>query len=367
MTKSNPHLPVRSKPKQQTLKKGLHPRNLHIDGYDFEALIDASKELKPFVRPNPYGNLSIDFADAKAVKALNLALLRQHYGVEHWDIPAGFLCPPIPGRVDYLHYIADLISEDVAKTRGKGGVEDASGQSVSKRVLGRKIKVLDIGTGANGIYPILGIASYGWQFVASDIDPVSLDNVKGIIEANVCLQGRLETRLQASSSQIFAGIIGVGDRFDITMCNPPFHGSLAEATVSSKRKLDNLAANRVAKGHDVTPRIANASGGKSAAHNQERVDLNFGGQKAELWCPGGELAFLNKMIMESQQFASQCLWFTSLVSKKENLEPCYLALEKAGAVTVNTIDMTQGNKMTRVLAWSFLTPAQRGLWAKYRG
>lgn len=97
---------AKSKPvegKSQGASKGLHPRNLHGQGYDFDALMDTTPELKPFVRPNPYGNLSIDFADPRAVKLLNLALLRLHYGLSYWDIPEGFLCPPIPGRVDYLH------------------------------------------------------------------------------------------------------------------------------------------------------------------------------------------------------------------------------------------------------------------------
>ncbi|QYK01339.1 23S rRNA (adenine(1618)-N(6))-methyltransferase RlmF [Shewanella psychrotolerans] len=325
--------------------KGFHPRNLHRDGYDFMALIEHTPYLKGFVRPNPYGNLSIDFSDPVAVKTLNLALLRLHYHIEFWDIPQGFLCPPIPGRVDYLHYIADLLSDDAASN------------SATKRAVkppkGQKIKVLDIGTGANGIYPILGVQSYGWHFVASDIDSCSVSNVQHIIDQNSCLQGKVELRLQSTQQAIFNGMIKQGERFDVTMCNPPFHASLAEATAGSERKLKNLASNRLAKGHD-----------KVSVKSTDK--LNFGGQKAELWCDGGELRFLLDMIKESHEFSSQCLWFTSLVSKKENLKPCYRALEQLGAVTVKTIDMAQGNKLTRVLAWSFLEPRQRELWHQYR-
>lgn len=325
--------------------KGLHPRNQHVNGYDFTALMKHTPALQHFVRPNPYGQLSIDFADPLAVKMLNLALLRLHYQIEDWDIPAGFLCPPIPGRVDYLHYIADLLAEDAAshsKTR-----------ATVKPLTGPKIKVLDVGTGANGIYPILGVQSYGWHFVASDIDPRSVSNVQQIVDKNGCLRTKIALRLQANESHIFNGIIAVGERFDLTMCNPPFHASLVEASAGSERKLKNLASNRQTKGHS-TERIRSSD------------KLNFGGQKAELWCEGGERRFLLTMITESKTFMGQCLWFTSLVSKKENLKPCYQALERAGAVAVKTIEMKQGNKLTRVLAWSFLESSQRNLWHRYR-
>ncbi|NRB25771.1 23S rRNA (adenine(1618)-N(6))-methyltransferase RlmF [Shewanella sp.] len=370
--------PVARKPKsvQAADKKGLHQRNLHKDGYDFETLTAASPELKPFVRPNPYGNLSIDFSAPQAVKALNLALLKAHYKIESWDIPQGFLCPPIPGRVDYLHYVADLLAGNIPQqVSQEPPTGSADGQNVlaltngvtndlakaatkANRIpTGSKIKALDIGTGANGIYPILGIQAYGWQFTASDVDPISIANVESIIQANPCLQGKFKTRLQTDHQKVFQGIISVDDRFDVTICNPPFHSSLAEASEGSVRKLKNLAANRAAKGH------------KSASVKAKgaNIDLNFGGQKAELWCEGGEKQFLLNMIRESADFKTQCLWFTSLVSKQENLKPCYAALAKAGAVSIKTIDMAQGNKLTRVLAWSFLTPKQRGLWAKYRG
>ncbi|QFU25003.1 23S rRNA (adenine(1618)-N(6))-methyltransferase RlmF [Shewanella eurypsychrophilus] len=363
------------KPAKVTDKKGLHQRNLHKDGYDFDRLIEASPELKEFVRPNPYGNLSIDFADPQAVKALNLALLKADYQITFWDIPQGFLCPPIPGRVDYIHYLADLLAGNIQQESQESSVGSQNGQNVPrvndaftqavatthKIPTGPKIKALDIGTGANGVYPILGIQAYGWQFTASDVDPLSLANVEVIISGNPSLQKKFKTRLQTDHQKVFAGIIQPEDRFDITLCNPPFHSSLAEASAGSERKLNNLAANRAAKGHEPKPAKSTVSKDK-----QSTKGLNFGGQKAELWCDGGEKQFLLNMIRESADFKTQCLWFTSLVSKKENLKPSYAALEKAGAVTVKTIDMAQGNKLTRVLAWSYLTPKQQALWAKYR-
>ena len=298
--------------KHLILKKGLHLKNVHRQGYDFELLANTYPLLKTFVAENAYGNLSIDFSDANAVKALNAALLEQDYGIVGWSIPDGFLCPPIPGRVDYLHYVADLFAEG----EQKGGA-------------GSDIKLLDIGTGANGIYSLLACKVYGWQCVASDIDPQSLANVAAIIDKNPSLKGAIDLRLQTEKSRIFDGIIHADERFDLSVCNPPFHASLADALKGNQKKRNNLGV-----------------GATSST-------LNFGGQNAELWCKGGEQKFLRTMIKESSVFSAQCRWFTTLVSKSENLAPAKKLLRKLAASDVREIEMKQGNKITRILAWTY--------------
>ena len=161
------------------------------------------------------------------------------------------------------------------------------------------------------------------------------------------MQGRLHLRLQSNEKAVFKGIIQTEERFELTLCNPPFHASMAEANEGTKRKVNNLQLNR-----------------RSAV--KTATTLNFGGQAAELWCQGGERQFLATMISESQAFAEQCLWFTSLVSKKENLKPCYQALAQLKVDTVKTIEMQQGNKITRVLAWSFQSMDKRKIWRSER-
>ncbi|MFM4743804.1 23S rRNA (adenine(1618)-N(6))-methyltransferase RlmF [Aeromonas dhakensis] len=297
-------------------KSGLHPRNRHQAPYDFAALCLRTPELQPFVFVNPYGASTIDFADPAAVKALNKALLALHYGILHWDLPAGYLCPPIPGRVDYLHRVADLLAESAGKVpTGKG------------------VRVLDVGVGANCIYPLLGAREYGWRFVGSDIDPVSVKAASLLANSNG-LGSQIECRLQGRAGDIFQGIVAPRERFALTLCNPPFHASLAEASKGTERKLRNL--------------------GKEV---KDKPVLNFGGQKAELWCEGGEAAFLAAMINQSRAFAEQCLWFSSLVSKKENLPAAKKALTRVGARQVRVIEMAQGNKVSRVLAWTFFDEA----------
>lgn len=305
--------------KPDNTKSELHPRNRHRARYDFDQLIQASSALAPFVKLNEYGDASIDFSNAQAVKALNQALLKQFYEVCAWDIPKQYLCPPIPGRADYLHYLADLLSE------GNAGVIPR----------GQSVRVLDIGVGANMIYPLIGTREYGWQFVGADIDAKALKNAQQIVEANA-LSEVIELRLQTSPASIFKGVIGQEEKFALTMCNPPFHGSLEEAQAGTQRKWRGLGKNTAKRG----------SSNKSAV-------LNFGGKNAELYCEGGELAFVIAMIKESKQYATQCVWFTTLISKAANLPGVYSTLKKVNALEVKTIEMSQGQKKSRIVAWTY--------------
>nr|WP_246506762.1 23S rRNA (adenine(1618)-N(6))-methyltransferase RlmF [Kistimonas asteriae] len=311
----------------------MHPRNLHQGRYKLAELTKTTPELKPFLTINPRGEDTIDFSNEQAVLCLNKALLAHFYQVTHWQIPAGYLCPPIPGRADYIHYLADLLAT-------------SHHSNEPKPPTGSVIKVLDIGTGANCIYPIIGTQSYGWQFTASDIDPVSVKTARVIVSTNTCLQNRINVQQQPDSRRIFRGIIKEQDRFDATLCNPPFHASMAEANAGSERKWKNL--NRDKKRDTASP------------------TLNFGGQKAELWCEGGEIRFLKQMIVESAEFAKQVCWFTSLVSKGDNIQPLKRQLKARCAKQIQVIKMAQGQKISRVLAWSFLTKEEQVQWVSNR-
>lgn len=307
-------------------KAALHPRNRHQGRYDFPALIKICPELARFVIINPYGKPSIDFANPEAVKVFNRALLRQHYGLRHWDIPAGYLCPPIPGRADYLHGLADLLAGD-------------NGNRIPQ---GSSIRVLDVGSGANCIYPLIGLHEYGWRFVGADIDATALQAAAEILRANH-LQERIELRQQADPAQIFQGIIQPDERFELTLCNPPFHASADEALSGSQRKWRNLGK--------LDPKRALPL-------------LNFGGQSNELHCPGGEAAFIDTLACESAQFATQVYRFSTLVSKASNLPGLEGRLKALGARDIRTTPMAQGQKQSRFVSWTFLTPKQREAWRK---
>lgn len=298
-------------------KQTLHPRNQHAKGYDFGLLTAACPELAEVTIENPRGEATIDFADARAVRLLNTALLRAHYGVVFWEIPPACLCPPIPGRVDYIHHLADLLAQ-------------SNGGRIPR---GPDIKALDIGTGASLVYPLTGRHEYGWAFTGTDIDPVSLRSAQQISTKNGL---DIDLRLQRNPEDIFEGVIGRDDLFHVTLCNPPFHTSPEQADEGSRRKWRNLGR------------------GDSGA-------LNFGGQNAELWCPGGEVGFIATMIGQSVAFSDQCLWFTSLVSKKDSLPPLLRRLKRAQVAEVRCVEMGQGQKISRFLAWTYFPEKLRTL------
>jgi 23S rRNA (adenine1618-N6)-methyltransferase len=291
-----------------------HPRNKHQGRYDFEALVSAHPPLAQFVIGNKHqpNEKTIDFANAESVLALNTALLSAFYGIKNWDIPEGYLCPPIPSRAEYLHHLADLLAQ-----ANKGVVPQ-----------GPQIRCLDIGVGANCIYPIVGTKEYDWTFVGVDVDKAALDNAQNILNNNPELNERITLRFQPQSKMIFRGIIKTEELFDLTICNPPFHNSLEEAEEGSLRKTKNLT-------------------------NRANLSLNFGGKKHELCYEGGEKAFLTNMIQESRYFAQNCTWFSSLVSKEEHLALIYKLLKAAKATKIKTLDLSIGNKKSRAVAWSF--------------
>lgn len=314
--KSKPNTQVKTsthEPKVAAVKPepvGLHPNNPHRGRYDMKALIAALPELSAFIITTPKGEQSVDFSNPKAVVCLNRALLKQHYGINNWSLAEGFLCPPIPGRADYVHHAADLLNN----------------RPVSRQ--DQPVRMLDIGTGANLIYPMIASQAFGWQVVGSDINQQALQHAQGIIAANEQLHS-IQLGLQNRPEQVFKGVIAADEYFDLTMCNPPFFKSAEEANKQAERKWRNL---------------------KGLPKSKQR---NFGGMQQELWCEGGEVAFLMRMVNESVGFARQVGWFTTLVANHEHLPVLRKALRKLNAAEVKVVVMAQGQKRSHLLAWRF--------------
>ncbi|MEZ5009284.1 MAG: 23S rRNA (adenine(1618)-N(6))-methyltransferase RlmF [Chitinophagales bacterium] len=314
---------MNSKKQHPAIKSNLHPKNRHRERYDFKVLIEICPELKPFVQPNKYNEDSIDFFDPLAVKMLNRALLKQHYDIQYWDIPEGYLCPPIPGRADYIHHIAELLGNN----------------NFGKIPVGEKMVCLDIGIGANCVYPIIGQKEYGWSFIGSEIDAIAIESASTIVEKNPSLKGKVDIRYQVNSNDILYGVLKKSERVDLVICNPPFHDSKVAAEAGSLRKLRNLKQEKVKK-----------------------VELNFGGQAHELWCDGGEKKFINNLIRESKKFAESCFWFSTLVSKKTHLKGIEQSLRNERVTSFKTIPMGQGNKSSHIAVWTFLNKEQQKDW-----
>ena len=299
---------------------GLHPRNTHQGRYDLDALSNTLPELLNFIVKTDFGDTSIDFFNPEAVKNLNKAILFKDYNIKYWNIPKGYLCPPIPGRADYIHFLADVLNELPQKDT----------------LTHPNFKCLDIGTGANLIYPIIGQSAYKWKFIATDIDQIALDNANEILQKNAELSEDIELKLQENKNSFFKSIVNTNDFFEASICNPPFHSSQEEASAGTLRKLKNLKAELV----------------------QEDA-LNFGGQNNELIYEGGELKFIQDMAKESTKFNKNILWFSSLVSKSAHIHILQRFLSEIGVAEQRTIEMGQGNKTSRFIAWTFFSKSER--------
>lgn len=313
--------------KKKIEKSRLHSRNKNRDKYDLSALTICNPELKKYIVPNRSGGDSIDFSNPLAVKVLNRALLNHYYGIENWEFPDKNLCPPIPGRADYIHHIADILAEN----------------NFGKIPTGENVICLDVGLGASCIYPIVGVTEYDWTFIGSDIDPNAIASAQNIIDSNASLKNRVECRLQENSSDVFYGIVSKEEKIELTICNPPFHASIEEAQKGSRRKAKNLSGKNVK-----SPR------------------LNFSGIASELVCEGGENQFIQNMIRESLEFSKTCYWFSTLVSKQSNLKGIYRLLENSAATQIKMVPMGTGNKSSRIVAWTFLSLIEQKEWRKTR-
>ena len=288
----------------------FHSRSKHHGRYEFTPLIKANPDLRQYVHKNKFNDETVDFSNPAAVKSLNTALLKHHYELEYWDIPEGYLCPPIPGRAEYIHQIADLIRDDVSHKN--------------------KVTCLDIGVGANCIYPIVAASQYKWDCIGSEIDEVALASAQQIVKSNPVLSKKVDIRLQSNENNLFAGIIKKNERIDVTVCNPPFYKSREDAENANRRKNKNLHKEKA-----------------------EEIGKNFGGQNAELFCDGGELKFITKMIKQSKKYAKNCTWFTCLVSQEDHLKKFKHVLKETEVKTFKIVPMEFGNKKSRILAWRF--------------
>jgi 23S rRNA (adenine1618-N6)-methyltransferase len=337
----------KEKSTKSTSSRLLHPRNSFRGSYDMDVLSKCYPPLAPHVVNCAKTNRpTIAFADHKAVLALNTALMVADYDLSPaWAalLPDEALVPPVPGRADYIHHIADLLAE--------GGVVPS----------GQQVKGLDIGVGASCVYPLLGHASYGWSFIGSDVSAQSVNVAQHMVDSN-SFGDVIDIRHQPHASQILVGVMDKKEPLDFVMCNPPFYGSAAEFQRESRRKVANLAANVASRGSPIS----------SAPDDSSREGSNnFGGSDSELWCEGGEVAFVTKILEESKEFRRSCLWFTSLVSRNYNvveIEKELLRLKKVrnGVRKMKLIPMGPGLKSSTIVCWTFLDDAERKEWTSKR-
>lgn len=321
--------------KRKRPSPAIHPRNKYAGGPpDFSLLASLYPSFEPFVSYSRDGRAKIDWTDFNATRELTRVLLLHDHGVNWW-IPDGQLCPTVPNRCNYIHWIGDLLSSDIIpNTREGNGV----------------VRGFDIGTGANCIYPLLGASLLGWSFVGSDVTEVALEwaeknvnnnphlaNLIEIRKANSCgatsngesFNEEVSTSLDSHSGvnksyhgpPVLVGVIRDGEKFDFCMCNPPFFETMEEAGLNPKTAC--------------------------------------GGTPEEMVCPGGEETFIGQIIEDSAHLKHTFRWYTSMVGRKTNLKTLISKLRELGVSIVKTTEFVQGQTSRWGLAWSFVPPARK--------
>lgn len=306
----------------------MHQRNKHRDYLDYRDLAKKQKGLQRFVYVNRYGGASIDYSDPKALEELTRSLLAEFYQIT-WRLPDGYLCPPVPQRVDYLHVMADLLQQ----TLYEDVVPDVVANQPPVHIRG--LRGLDIGTGASCIYSLLGAREYSWRFIASDIDELALQHAEELVAEND-LKQQIVLRQQKDPKLVLRGVLLKKD-FSVAfaVCNPPFHESLERAQQAARDKWQRLG--------------------------KELESKNYQGREAELCCEGGEVGFVLRYINESSKvfYRTKCIWYSSLLSRHSSWQPVIDRLTKLGAKYRSFELSGAGHNVKWVVCWSFMTKSVR--------
>ncbi|GAA5872763.1 hypothetical protein JCM1840_004511 [Sporobolomyces johnsonii] len=299
-------------------------RNPYSTPPDFCGLARSVPAFAPFLRKTGKG-ATIDWQNDEAVRALTSALLERDFGLR-LSLPEDRLCPTVPSRLEYVLWVLKLalLTSDSPSTL-----------NAPSRLTG-----LDVGTGASAIYPLLACRTLcppdpsssfssssssapAIQMLATDIDAHSLSFAEKNVFENGLL-GQISLFHVEKQGRIFPPeVVESVEIIDFTMCNPPFYASP-----------DEIAASLAAK--ELEP-FAVCTGASN-----------------EMLTPGGEVAFVSRMIDESLSLGSTKIrWFTSLLGKFSSISPLVDLLKSHHIANYLVHALPPHGQTTRwILTWS---------------
>ncbi|XP_056698935.1 uncharacterized protein [Spinacia oleracea] len=319
-------------------------------------------------------------------------------------IPDGQLCPTVPNRSNYIHWIEDLLASDIIE---KNNVD------------GDKVRGFDIGTGANCIYPLLGASLLGWSFVGSDVTDVALEWAEKNVRSNPHISELIEIRrVEVTEPAIDHGTMSLdGSRtsdycqekedvddltkhetreFDESAVIHP-EGELDNAHTVSSEQVEDFNERRDGEAQAQSSSLSDEPNVDRGYHgpsillgvvkqgekfhfcmcnppffeNMEEAGLNpktsCGGTLEEMVCAGGEGAFISRIIEDSCALKQSFRWYTSMLGKKSNLKFLMAKLREVGVTIVKTTEFVQGQTSRWGLAWSFMPPARKLVSPHVRG
>lgn len=264
---------------------------------DFLILIKEFPELKKYIikHDEKIEEFSFDWSNNDLSLLMTKSILNYYFNIKYYDIPKGFLIPPVPSRLNYLNLINELI-KDIEK----------------ENIIG-----VDIGTGANIIYPILGNSIYSWKFICSEINNESYNNAKLILQKNN-LEENINLIKQENKNNIFVSIINQENKYTFSMCNPPYYDYEQEIKIEDKKR---------------------------------DTEYNFD----EVYYEKGELGFFERYFEESICYKKNIFLFTILIGKKSNSEIIYDKINSYNNI-IKLCDIKKimtGNNVRYIIYWSF--------------
>lgn len=283
------------------LNKSMHPRNRYKDKPpDFAYLASKYPEFQQHVQTSLMGRPVVNFKEPEAVRALTCTLLKEDFGLTI-EIPLERLIPTVPLRLNYIHWVEDLIDGQKQPRRG-----------------------IDIGTGASCIYPLLGATMNGWYFLATEVDDICFDYAKKNVEQNKMSDLIKVVKVPQKTLLMDALKEETEIIYDFCMCNPPFFANQMEAKGVYSRN----------------------------SRRPPPSSVNTGGV-TEIMAEGGELEFVKRIIHDSLQLKKRLRWYSCMLGKKCSLAPLKEELRKQGVPKVTYTEFCQGRTMRWALAWSF--------------
>ena len=398
----------------------LHPNNhFRTNPPSFEKLSNMYPEFRALVKENG----SIDFKDSHSVRALNKFLLLSEFGISV-EFPSDRLCPPIPNRLNYLHWLSEILvlgSSESELEIPRGSRFGPTSNEPMSVVNGEKKysksadtnpmcrpHILDIGVGSSCIYPLLGAHTFNWTFTGSDIDRKSLQCAEGNRNRNstladsIALVGVKESTEMQSAVQVLLRDNGILDKDKETLSekkkdvsNESFKRSLLDNIMN---KTDNsrsdvlrgpLRCALVAMGGKYVDAVKKCESAirSSDCIRSDNVSVDFvinacmtnppfyadfedigtndytvcSGSKAEMVTSGGEIAFLASIIMDSLVLRESVSWYTAMVGAKSSLGALLRLLKAVGVTNVRTVRFQQSRTCRWALAWSYTSAGEQSL------
>jgi 23S rRNA (adenine1618-N6)-methyltransferase len=269
---------------------------------DFLTLIKEFPELKKYILKQNEDNedeFQFDWSNNELSLLMDKSILNYYFNIKYYDIPNGFLIPPIPSRINYINLINSIITKLI---------KDID----IKNIIG-----IDIGTGANIIYPILGYSIYKWKFICTEINKEAYNNAKLILQKNN-LENNINIIKQNNKDNIFISILNRENKYIFSMCNPPYYNYENEIKLEDKKR-DN--------------------------------EYNFD----EIYYKNGEYGFFQRYFEESICYKNNVFLYTILIGKKINAENIYDKLSSYNDIIkiYNMQKILTGNNVRYIIYWSF--------------